>query len=177
MNASQARTAIRALRQRLTTNQDGTLSLPREISSDENDLLRYLSSVLVVREAFNSNALVSDLANTLKSNAVLKKEEYSLFLSRERIIGLFAASVMHNCVVNVSAGTNLVLRIASNDMISVDAAVTVKENQMGGRVQVASSLFSTAILLSEGCHADLLAEKQPWEFCVELSDGKLARLG
>jgi hypothetical protein len=60
---------------RLTQNADGTWALPSYTTKDEMKLANCVSTVMVVRPAFDGRVLTEDFMTTLKSNGLTTKEE------------------------------------------------------------------------------------------------------
>lgn len=56
------------LADRLTRNSDGTWALPNNLTKDEVKLIECVSSVMVVKGAFEADRLCDDFIATLKSN-------------------------------------------------------------------------------------------------------------
>ena len=63
--------------ERLTQSADGTWMLPNNLTQQEVTLINCVSSVMVVKPAFEADRLCDDFIATLKSNGLITKEELS----------------------------------------------------------------------------------------------------
>jgi hypothetical protein len=114
------------LAERLTQNTDGTWTLPTNLSANERSLLQFVSSVMVVKPAFEADRLYEEFAATLKSNGLITRTELSTHGETLRmLIQLFSVAAMHNCVVQVGDGTTTQLRERAREKPSINFAEDV----------------------------------------------------
>jgi hypothetical protein len=166
------------LAERLTQNTDGTWTLPTNLSANERSLLQCVSSVMVVKPAFEADRLYKEFAATLKSNGLITRTELSTHGKTLRmLVQLFSVAAMHNCVVQVGDGTTTQLKAkpeADVKQIWVNAAVPGAVPNLP-RVNISCSMFTADVDPAVCCHPDLLT-KQDWDFEIELSpDRRLSR--
>jgi hypothetical protein len=163
---------------RLNKNADGTWALPADLSKDEAALVDCVSTVMVVKAAFDANRLVEDFLATLKSNGLITKDELRQHAKAIGIfVQLFAISVMHNCVVQIADGTTVQLKAkAEKDAkrIDVNAPIQNAFPHVPG-VLLATSMFTVNLDPAVHCHPNLLAGD--WDFEIEFApEGLLSRL-
>lgn len=176
MSLSELRNSVKSLNRRLISNADGSLSLPSGLSQREVKLVDALCNVAVVQPAFTADKLISELAETLKSNALLKRKEFDAFLRYKDVIALFAVTLMHNCTIRITDTTTTMLKLSAGEEIEIVSSISIDEKK-NGAVLLASALFSTNIAPSDACDLKLLQEQKPWEFDLELINGRLSKLG
>lgn len=172
---------MKAIAENLTSNTDGTWALPA-MTSEDNDLVNYVTSQMVIKPAFEDSDLFDEFSATLKSNGLITKEELRTHTARLRpLIYLFAVSAMHNCVVRIGDGTTVQLKAwcsIEDKSIAVGAAVPLElpNGHYGGRVSVTADIFKAHLDPAEHCHPDLLSAPS-WDFELEVDRaGKLAPL-
>jgi hypothetical protein len=160
--------------ERLAQNVDGTWALPSNLTQPEVSLIEYVSSVMVVKPAFEADRLCDDFIATLKSNGLITKEE----LSEHRealgtLVQLYAVAAMHNCVVQIGDGTTTQLKASPEPdvkQIIVNAAVPdARPNQPP--IFISSSMFTANVDPRIHCHADLLANRD-WSLEIEVAQDK-----
>jgi hypothetical protein len=161
---------------RLVKNDDGTWALPNDLTNDETGLIECVSSLIVVKPAFEAERLIDDFVATLKSNGLITKEEVRS--NKEKIsvtVQLFAIAMMHNCIVQIGEGTNIQLKATPEPdlkKIYVNAAIPSPNDS---RVWY-SAMFTSDLDPSFHCDAGLRG--QNWDFEIELApDRRLSRLG
>ncbi len=165
---------------RLTQNADGTWALPHDLTNTEVNLIECVSSFMVVKGAFDPDRLLDDFVATLKSNALITKDELSTHKDSLRtLVQLFAVAIMHNCVVQIGDGTTVLLKARPEPevrRIDVNAAVPNAFPSKPG-VFLAAAMFTADVDPNVHCHPDLIATKE-WDFEIELApDKRLTRLG
>jgi hypothetical protein len=100
-----------SLADRLTPNADGTWALPRDLTNNELNLAQCVSSVMVVKPAFEAARLFDDFVAALKSNGLITKDEIRDHTDTLRIlVQLYAVAAMHNCIVQIGDGTTTQLK-------------------------------------------------------------------
>jgi hypothetical protein len=179
LKQAKANKIMNELAGRLTQNADGTWTLPTNLSADERSLVQCVSSVLVVKPAFEANRLYEDFTATLRSNGLITGTELSTHGETLRaLVELFAVAAMHNCVIQVGDGTTTRLKAKPEPdvkQIWVNAPVPgAVPNQP--RIIISCSMFTADVDPAASCHPDLVAN-QDWDFEIELSpDKRLSRL-
>jgi hypothetical protein len=172
-----ARKIMLNLADRLVANADGTWAMPSDYTQTEFELVEHISSVIVIKPAFEADRLVEDFIATLKSNGLIKKEEMREHRdSISTLVQLYAVAAMHNCVIQIGDGTTTQLKaypaLIMNKKIEVGADVP---NSAPGK-SMRCSIFTANLDPAIHCHSDLLVSA--WDFEVELNpDGLLAKLG
>jgi len=159
---------------RLTQSAEGTWALPRNLTQREVSLIECVSSVIVVKPAFEAERLCDDFIATLKSNGLITKEELSEHGEALRtLVQLYAVATMHNCVVQIGDGTTTQLKANSEPdakQIVVNAAVPdAVPNQP--RIFISSSMFTANVDPNVHCHPDLLANRD-WRLEIEVAPDK-----
>lgn len=172
-----ARKLLPGIKENLVSNPDGTCRLSHLHTDVDIKLLNKLVSVIVVTPAFDGRQFATDLCEALKSNALLKRNEIDAFMLMEPLFSIFAASKMHNSVID-AAGLKISLKAApSGDHLDVIAVVPI-DMGAGKDVGIAAPIFSASMCLPDWCDSALLAETNPWHFDIEVTpEGKLARIG
>ncbi|MBS0246828.1 MAG: hypothetical protein JSR61_09420 [Proteobacteria bacterium] len=164
---------------RLIKNQDETWALP-PLNSREASLFELLRRALVVLPPFTDKRLVEDFIATLKSNALITKEElltHRTFL--EQIVKLFAVSLMHNCVIKIPSASTTKLKagIESNatDKISVTGIVKGAASDLP-LIGFGFNIFEAHLSCADNCDPILL-ETKDWDFEIEIGpNGRLTKL-
>ena len=162
----------------LVRNSDGTWALPPNCTRAELDLLNYFGKYLISKPAFDDNRLLDDFAMTLKSHALLRKEELRPFVGLKRAIALYAITEMHKCVLILPDGSNARLTASLNQSahLGVNAAASTKTSE-GPEIIVSTEMFSTSIVASEACDPDLLDRYPTFDCDLEVGpEIKLAAL-
>lgn len=166
-----ARSIARNIIRRLVRNDDGTVSLPTHLSGAEGALIKILCGNITARPALDHQRLFVDFTATLRSNALLKKDEVTVFNALRPAIALFAVSEMHDCVIQLGNGNVSRLRagVGASAHICVDAPLE--------EPAWSSAIFSTDLKAAEYCTPELLDVPPPWSFPLELvAPGLLAQL-
>lgn len=158
LRRADAHQMLSSLLSKFVTNADGTVAISNEHTKGERTLMEALCQVLVVRPAFDDARLFSDFAATLKSHALLKKEELCDFAGLRPAIALFAVAVMHNCTIQLGDGKVSRLHASlGGDHIAVCAPVPVSLPHRGReQVYVSSAIFGTKLNPLDYCKFDLL---------------------
>jgi hypothetical protein len=163
-----------SLADRLTPNADGTWALPRDLTNNELNLAQCVSSVMVVKPAFEAARLFDDFVAALKSNGLITKDEIRDHTDTLRIlVQLYAVAAMHNCIVQIGDGTTTQLKAKAeitSKQIPANAAVPNTLPHMP-RVFISTSMFTADLDPTVHCHPDLL-EKQEWDFEIEVAPDK-----
>ncbi len=162
------------LADRLGQNQDGTWSLPNDLTKNELSLVQCLSSNIVVKPAFEDDRLFDDFAATLKSNGLISKEE--LHTNKDdlkTLVQLYAVSAMHNCLVQIGDGTTTQLKArpepkAKQIMVNSTIRIAVPN---APTVSIACSMFTANLDPNVHCHPNLIAT-QDWDFEIEVAPDK-----
>lgn len=179
MRRSDAHKLMNEVVERLTQGADGTWALPSDVTKLEVSLIQCVSSVMVVKPAFEADRLCDDFIATLKSNGLITKEELSEHREALRaLVQLYALATMHNCVVQIGDGTTTQLKVKPGPdakQITVNAAVPdAFPNQP--LIFINSSMFTADVDPSIHCHPELLANWD-WNFEIELApDRRLSPL-
>ncbi len=164
---------------RLTRNSDETWALPKDCTSTELRLVECVSSVIVVRPAFEAGRLCDDFLATLKSNGLITHKEIRLHKDAlKTLVQLYAVAAMHNCVVQIGDGTTVQLRSSpSMGDKQINVLADVREAIPGyPNVAITSSIFTAHTDPIVHCHPDLLTGSA-WNFEIEVSpDKRLAPL-
>lgn len=172
---------------RLVRNGDGTWSVPRDCRRAELEVLNCFGKHLISKPAFDDNRLYEDFAMTLKSHALLKKEEAARFAGLKSAIALYAITAMHKCIVILPDGSNARLTAIINPYevqqygagsahLGVDAAATTKTND-GRELVVLTEMFATSVIASEACDPQLLERYPTFDCDLEVGpDMKLTSL-
>jgi hypothetical protein len=172
-----AETMVKKLAGKLAANDDGTRFLPGPLLRQELELLHCLTSYLTVRPAFTADRLFSDFQATLKSHGLLQRGEMKPFEALKAPVALFAATVMHNCTIQIGDGSSLKLKLGIKTE-DVQILATVPFVEAEGEYHLASAIFSSKLKTSDCFAPRLAASLEPWDFDVELTpEGKLDRLG
>jgi hypothetical protein len=160
------------LADRLILNTDGTWCLPAGLAQIEYDLVRCISSVIVVKPAFESNRLVEDFIATLKNNGLITKDEIRNHKNDiDAIIKLFAVSSMHNCIIRIDDGMTCQLKASPGpDEISVNAVVPI-DFTGAPSVGFCASIFSVNLQPEANCHPEMIADPT-WDYEIELAPDK-----
>jgi hypothetical protein len=141
---------------KLERNKDGTLALTTDHTKTELQLIEFLCGHLHARPAFDGKRLLDEFSATLKSNALLRKEEVTSFGSLQTAIALFAAACMQNCTIQLGDGKTSWLGVCLTDSIDVYAATPF--DLAKGHAYAASSIFSTGVAPLEHCVFELLSD-------------------
>ncbi|MEC5324953.1 hypothetical protein [Aurantimonas sp. A3-2-R12] len=176
LKRAKAYDVMRGIIPRMVQNHDMTWQLPITLTGDELKLVNCVSSLMVVKPAFEEGRLVDDFVATLKSNGLISKEEIRNHKTAlAALIPLYAISAMHNCVVQLGDGTTTQLKgAATGGEISVSASIPVKLAD-GRAINAACAIFSSSLDPTLHCAPELLSGK--WDFEIELRpDRRLARL-
>jgi hypothetical protein len=167
---------------RIQEDTNGSLFLSWPTDQDIA-LINCLLGQIVMRPAFSNQQLTTELFAVLVANGLLRKEEQRAFRQLETVIGLFAVSQMHRCVVDLGDGTKAELRAGathSQREIFVNAAAELFGVNPTGKVFISANFFATNIDVIANAVSDLHppSDQQPeWSFPIQLgSDGKLRRL-
>jgi hypothetical protein len=172
-----AQKVVKKISEKLGANRDGTLLLAKPPSKAELELLRCLTTYLTVRPAFTGERLFSDFSATLKSHALLQRGEVMQFERLKPSVVLFAATVMHNCTIQIGDGSSSKLKLA-NSAGAVQILATVPFKEAMGEYHLASAIFLSDLKASEFFTSKLSSSAEPWDFDVELTpEGLLDRLG
>jgi hypothetical protein len=164
----------------LKRNSDGSIALNSFYTPRELKIVEILSDILVAEPVFNNDRLFSDFSAILKSHGLLSHSEMGAFVDLKPAIGLFAVAEMHNCTVQLGDGVTVRLRI--NDVvgankIAVSAPIQVSVIR-GSPIFISTAIFATEVEAEQGCTAELLALRDPWDFDIELTHERLlAKLG
>jgi hypothetical protein len=172
---------IPAMVRGLKRNNDGTLSGNAFYTKRELKIIEVLAGTMTTQPAFDSNRLCSDFAATLKSHGLLLNTEMRAFCALNHVIGLFAVSKMHNCVIRLKDETSIRLKInnaANSNKIMVNSPIQIASQSGGGAIFLSSTMFEAGVVAMEACAPELLAIPDPWDFDVELTREKiLSKLG
>jgi hypothetical protein len=172
-----AQKLVQKLPEKLAANNDGTLVFAKPLSQEERKLLRCMTSYLTVRPAFTGDRLFADFSATLKSHALLQRGEMSKFERLKPSVILFAATVTHNCTIQIGDGSSSKLKLG-NGAGPVQILATVPFKEAMGEYHLASAIFLSDLKASEFFTSKLRSSPEPWDFDVELtSKGVLDRLG
>lgn len=169
----QAGKLMPSLISKFTKNSDETLAFSSEHTSDEFELAKCLSTIVVFKPAFSADRLLKEFSATLKSNALLKQNELAAFEKLQPLISLFAISVMHNCALRFDDDVALRLEASgpTSKLLQICALTPLGKSNLPGR------LFSTDLNPKEYCDPELLALSR-WECDLEVTPrGLLGKLG
>lgn len=157
------------LAKRLSQNADGTWSLPTDCTETELDLVECVSSVMVVKPAFEASRLVEDFIATLRSNQLITREEIREHRGAIReVVELYAVAAMHNCIVQIGDGSTVPLEAsASDNRIEVRAAIPFYRPN-GNRGYFSGPMFVSELQAANHCDQDLLAHRS-WDFEIEVN--------
>ncbi len=160
--------------ERVTQNDDGTWALPNDLTQAEISLIECVSSLIVVKPAFEADRLCDDFIATLKSNGLITKAEISKHREAvHTLVQLYAVATMHNCIVQIGDGTTTKLKARPEPdakQIMVNAAVPdAVPNQPG--IFVSSSIFTANVDPEVHCHPDLLTSLD-WNQEIEVAPDK-----
>jgi hypothetical protein len=157
---------------RLIQNPDGTF--PENCTPTELALVHCVSSLIVVKPAFEADRLCDDFIATVKSNALITRQEIKDHRdSLNILVQLYAVMAMHNCFIQVGDDTKIKLKASPNvhgKEIAVSAAVEDAFPQKAN-IAVSCSIFTAHTDPALHCHPDLLNDK-PWDREIELSPDK-----
>jgi hypothetical protein len=178
VSRSEARRLLPQLLKKFVSNSDGTLAISPLHTSKERAVIEVLSTRLISRPAFTATKLFTDFSETLRSNGLLTKHEQRQFEALKPAILLFAASVMHNCVIQIGNGLTCKLTASTRgpaDTIVVNAPVPTIANP---QIFFSSSIFSTDLNSKDHCDEALSGMTEPWDLDLEVTGAKkLAKLG
>ncbi len=162
----------------LFRNSDGSYAL-RRCDQRQLKLFECLCSVIVVQPAFDGAKLFSEFRDTLKSHALLTKNELVLFEALRPVISLFAVSVMHQCVVTIEGAASVTLKATGgtrDHRIGVTAAVPTYHIGEQNEISFAFEIFTTDLDTQTYCHEGLRATNE-WNFSIEVTeDAQLAAI-
>jgi hypothetical protein len=170
---------MQSLAARLVCNSDRTWALPSDLSKSEFDLINCVSKYTVVKPAFSPGRICDDFLATLRSNALISKEDERRHADSMRtLIQLYAIAAMHHCIVQIGEGSSVQLKARpkpSLKQIQVNAPVPFPDPEMSN---IASSTAMFAAELDPAAHCqEELAATQEWDFEIELApDKRLSRL-
>jgi hypothetical protein len=159
---------------RMTQNSDGTWALPPSMAPAEHRIVQCAASYLVAKPAFEEEKLYVEFIDTLKSNGLISKEQIRTNgEDLRRLVGLFAISVMHNCLVQVGDGTTVQLKglaISEGNRIGIYAEIPTSYG-----VAWNTEMFHMDTDVNTACESELI--DATWDFEIELNPGqRLARL-
>jgi len=140
-------------------------------------LVQCVSSLIVVRPAFEGDRLFDDFLATLKSNGLITTQEIRTHKAKLKpLVELYAVAVMHNCVVQVGDGRTTQLKAGVGEQGKrIEVYVDVPDAPWKN-VTMRSAIFSIRADATVHCHPDLLTDN-PWNFEIELTpEGRLAPL-
>jgi hypothetical protein len=167
---------------RIQKDTNGSLFLSWPTQQDVA-LINCLLGQIVVRPAFSNHQLTTELSAVLLANDLLREEEQRAFQQLATLIGLFAVSQMHRCVVDLGDGTKAELRAGathSQREIFVNAAAELFGVNPTGKVLISPNFFATNIDVVANAVPDLHPQSDQqteWPFPIQLGpDGKLRRL-
>ena len=157
----------------LIQNADGTWALPSNLTRLEFSLIECVSSVLVVKPAFESERLCDDFIATLKSNSLITKEELSEHQESIRtLVQLYAVAAMHNCVVQIGDGTTTKLKARPEpDAKQIMLNAAVPDAVPNKPMFVSTSMFIAKLDPNIHSHPELLANPE-WDLEIELDQDK-----
>lgn len=159
--------------ERLAQNADGTWAIPSNLTQPEVSLIEYVSSIMVVKPAFEADRLCDDFIATLKSNGLIAKGELSEHGEDLRtLVQLYAVAAMHNCVVQIGDGTTAQLKASPEpDVKQIIVNAAVPDALPNQSLFISSSMFTANVDPSIHCHPDLLANRD-WSLEIEVAQDK-----
>jgi hypothetical protein len=168
---------INIIAERITQNADGTWAAPNDLTQSEKSLINCVSSVMVLKPAFEADLLCDEFIATLQSNELITEHELSDNGETIRtLVQLYAISIMHNCIIQIAPHLHLTIMLKAmpdlkNKQIAVFAPIRVRLQP------VATPMFIANLDPSIHCHPDLLAQPDWRNLDIELaSDQRLTLL-
>jgi hypothetical protein len=162
---------------RFIKNSDGTLAFVPK-THNEFAVAKCLSTVLTVKDVFLAERLFTDFVATLRSNGLANKIERPALEKLKPILSIFAASVMHNCIIRVGTGikvnlqTNLTHPVPGLEKTSGLLVVTGHAPGVPSQPNIHSPIFRVALTLADYFEPDLLTEARPWSCNLEVTPNK-----
>jgi len=175
---SDAHKLLPSIIKKLQHNADGTFALVPQHTNTEVALINCLCAHLTASPAFSLDRLFEDFSATLKSHGLLQRSEMRPFETLRPAIGLFAASLMHNCNIVLKDQSVSQLKINISDENDLTVLATVSVITAANPVLIAFPIFSTGLRPTACCDELLLAGGPSWSSDVEVNErGKLVALG
>ena len=179
LQRAKAYAMMQKIASRLLRNSDGTWALPTDLSKSDFDLVNCVCSYVVVKPAFTPERICDDFLATLRSNALISKEdERSHAKSLRTLVQLYAIAAMHHCIVQVGEGSTVQLKARPEPIVKqihVNARVPLPDAERNN-VVLSASIFTAELDPAVHCQEELAAA-QNWDFEIEPSpDKRLSRL-
>ena len=178
MRRAKAYALMLELLKRITPNIDGTWALPNDLKEGEFKLIECVSSLMVIKPAFEGGRLCDDFLATLKSNGLITKDEMSIHRDELNVlIQLFAVATMHNSRIQIGDGTAIRLKGRPHDnRIAVNAAVPNAVPDQPN-IFISCAMFMADLNAAIYCEPELRPNAVDWDFEIELApDKRLRRL-
>ena len=144
-------------------NADGTLAFTLAHRGMLFELAKTLSTIVIMYPAFNDDDLMRDLKETLRSNGIITKLEFSAFDNVAPVITLFAISQMHNCTVRIDDGTTCKLVAEATKERKIISVVNLVPLGTHG---MPSSILKSRLAIVEYCEPELLEINAPRDFAL-----------
>jgi len=181
LKRAEAERALTDLLKRLTfDSQKLFLAWPTRMDSM---LINCILGHLTVKSPFDDERLIQEFTATLLDNELLNKNEFKRFMTLKVLVGLYAVSQMHQCMIDLGDGTYAELSAGatlSQGKIEVNAASELPDVNPTGLVLISATFFATTIDVKAHCETDLHPTSDQdvkWKFPIELTNaGLLARL-
>jgi hypothetical protein len=149
------------LADKLTNNDDGTWSFPKDAGPTEIALAKCVSSRIIIKPAFTPTRLVDDFIDTIKSNGLITNDEiHTNHDMISTLIQLYAIAIMHNSqiVLENASRTRLELRVDMEQKKSgIAAFADIGAKKDGSKVEAATFMFSTELDPKVHCSESLVA--------------------
>lgn len=169
LNKKEANDLLPGFLKRFITNPDRSISVPILIAAKEQRLLR-AAFLVNIHPAFDDHRLFDDFVATMRSHGLLQQNEIRAFAALQPAIGLFAASVMQNCVVIGTWGERMPLQIRVNPGDPLEVLAETKITLRGGmEIPIVSPIYSTHLESASACDPEVLTMPVPITCPLELT--------
>jgi len=156
---------------RLKKNADDTYALPRNLTTNEKDLIAGFSMTGVPPRPLDSEIFVRDLTDILVGTKLLELDERPAFESTMRIpVILFAITAMHHVPIDMQGSKRGFLMAAADNQKNLTTLFSTSIDFVdGGTRTIASRFFVTNLAVCKYCNGNFPLDRA-WNFPMELDD-------
>ncbi|WP_395697962.1 hypothetical protein [Methylocella sp.] len=153
--------------------------LKSALTKSEIGLILFLTSMMTGHPIINGDDLIGKMSEALITAKILKKEEQSAFKASDISTNflLHIVSLLHNsvCVLSSLGKEATIDILVSKDQNSIDVQAFAKTEFRGSekiiRINVLKTGVPTSVFSSQSLQIPL-----PWDFPVEVKDGRLEKM-
>jgi hypothetical protein len=167
-----ARAHLKSFVDRLSPRKDGRLDVVKAATANEDCVLQFLASHVVLRPFFDDEQLFSAFVDVLEKNALVEPHELESCGKLKQPLALLVVELMHHCVVSSGGVISNLMAGTREGSIGVWATSHMPgtETSIGAVFEV----FSTKLLAADWCAGSLANHNGMFPGAIELrSDRKL----